>query len=196
MLFVAVLTFKTHCCCLPWWDSPSVALTFARRSLLVWGSKWCRRAWGWWRLSAGLRARGSAAQGTCFSRTAAPPTLQLPSPSRGTQHANPNKMVLLRNKAKWYFYQNCLCVHVVQPCCWHPVPGSWGGRESHGASPGSTKELTPKELTSPHTAVPGAGFKLKSRHCVGPETSWAAVGSFCCHFPLNGCYFLIPFLTP
>lgn len=45
MLLVAVLMFETHRCCLPWWDSPSVAFTLARRSLLVWGSKWCGRAW-------------------------------------------------------------------------------------------------------------------------------------------------------
>lgn len=35
MLFVAVLMFETHGCCLPWWDSPILVLTSARRSLTL-----------------------------------------------------------------------------------------------------------------------------------------------------------------
>lgn len=188
MLFVAVLMFETHGCCLPWWDSPILVFTSARRSLtlLVWSSQWCRDAWGRWRLGAGLRAGGSVAQGT--------PQLQLPSRSRGAQHTNTSKAVLLQNRL-W----SCLCVHggLVQPCCWHPVP-PWCRGTQNTVVPVLVppKSLHLRSLHCRARRHQEQGVQLKGRHCVGPETSWASLRSFCCHFPLNGCYFLILLLAP
>lgn len=82
------------------------------------------------------------------------------------------------------------------PCCGHPVPPQCLGPGSQGHG---TLWCQPSlHLRSLHRARrhQEQGFKSKSRHCVGPETSQALVGSLCCHFPLNGCYFLIPFLAP